>query len=118
MKISNIQGVDPPKKLEKRAVDEVRQKSKKVDSSSKDVSQSSKVNRSDQVEISPEAKELQKTRDDIVLSRELLAKLPSSRAHVVYEAIAKIKAGLYSSEEIVEEAATKLMQSGELDDII
>ena len=119
MKIGNVYGVDPPKKLDKRSVEEIRQKkAEKTDvkpSALKPVSGSDQI---DQVEISREAQELQRTSDDLGFSKELLAKLPSTRAHVVYEAIAKIKAGLYSSEEIVEEAASKLIQSGEFDDLI
>ena len=116
MKIGNVYGVDPPKKLEKRSVEEIRHK--KADKSDASPAALKSAGGSDQVEISHEAKELQRTSDEVGFSKELLAKLPSSRAHVVYEAIAKIKAGLYSSEEIAEEAATKLIQSGELDDLL
>ena len=121
MKIGNVYSVDPPKKLEKRSVEEIRQKKAEgsdanaAPATSKPVSGSDLI---DQVEISREAKQLQRTSDEVGLSKELLSKLPSTRAHVVYEAIAKIKAGLYSSEEIAEEAATKLIQSGELGELI
>lgn len=119
MKINNIYGVDPPSRLNKQSVDGVRDK-KTVEK--RDDSQSSKVNtssaRTDQVEISHEAQALRKSDNEIGLSKELLNKLPNARAHVVYEAIAKIKAGLYSNDEIVESAAGKLLQSGELKDIV
>lgn len=112
MKISSLYGADPPKKLREQSVEEVRQK--KIHK--KESSEASKVN-SDQVQISKEAKELQSSSDEIGKSKELLAKLPSSRAHVIYEALAKMKAGLYASDEIVQEAATKLIESGELDNL-
>ena len=50
--------------------------------------------------------------------KELLNRLPSARAHIVYEALAKVKAGFYSSDEIVAQAAQKLIDGGELDDLI
>jgi len=112
MKISNLYGADPPKKVQKQSVEEARQK--KIQK--KESSESSKVN-SDRVHISEEAKELQRSNDEIGKSKELLAKLPSSRAHVIYEALAKIKAGLYASDKIVQEAASKLVDSGELDNL-
>ena len=114
MKINSLYNVGPAKKLEKQSVDEVRQK--KIEK--KESGQVSKSAKGDQVEISPEAQQLQKLEDEIGFSKELLAKLPSSRAHVIYEAIAKIKAGLYSSEKIAEEAAAKLIDSGELNDLL
>ncbi len=112
MKISNLSGAAPPKKLQKQSVEEPRQK--KIQK--KESSEASKVN-SDQVYISEEAKDLQKSSDEIGRSKELLSKLPSSRAHVIYEALAKIKAGRYGSDEIVQEAATKLIESGDLDNL-
>ena len=113
MKINNLYGAGPPKKLEKQSVEEVRQK--KIQK--KETSETSKSAKSDLVQISAEAKELQKADDELVLSKELLGKLPSARAHVIYEALAKIKAGFYASDEIVEEAAAKLISGGDLDDI-
>ncbi len=110
MKINNLYGADPPKKVQKQSVEETRQKKIQKKESSK----ASKVN-SDQVHISEEAKKLQRSNDEIGKSKELLAKLPSSRAHIIYEALAKMKAGLYASDEIVQEAANKLINSGELD---
>ena len=110
MKINNLYGADPPKKVQKQSVEETRQK--KIQK--KESSEASKVNR-DQVHISEEAKKLQRSNDEIGKSKELLAKLPSSRAHVIYEALAKMKAGVYASDEIVQEAATKLIKGGELD---
>ena len=112
MKINNLYGADPPKKLQKQSVEETRQK--KIQK--KESSEASKVIR-DQVHISEEAKELQRSTDEIGKSKELLAKLPSSRAHIIYEALAKMKAGLYASDEIVQEAASKLINSGELDNL-
>lgn len=112
MKINNLYGAAPPKKLQKQSVEEARQK--KIQK--KESSEASKVDK-DQVFISEEAKELQKSDDEIGKSRELLAKLPSSRAHVIYEALAKMRAGLYESDEILQEAATKLIKSGELDNL-
>ncbi len=109
MKINNLYGADPPKKVQKQSVEETRQK--KIQK--KESSEASKVNR-DQVHISEEAKKLQRSNDEIGKSKELLAKLPSSRAHIIYEALAKMKAGLYASDEIVQEAASKLLDSGEL----
>ena len=112
MKISNLPGAAPPKKLQKQSVEEPRQK--KIQK--KESSEASKSN-SDQVYISEEAKDLQKSNDEIGRSKELLSKLPSSRAHVIYEALAKIKAGRYASDEIVQEAASKLIESGDLDNL-
>jgi len=112
MKINNLYGAAPPKKLQKQSVEEARQK--KIQK--KESSEASKVDK-DQVFISEEAKELQKSDDEIGKSKELLAKLPSSRAHVIYEALAKMRAGLYESDEILQEAATKLIKSGELDNL-
>ncbi len=112
MKINNLYGADPPKKVQKQSVEETRQK--KIQK--KESSEASKVNR-DQVHISEEAKKLQRSNDEIGKSKELLAKLPSSRAHIIYEALAKMKAGLYASDEIVQEAASKLLDSGELDNL-
>jgi len=112
VKINNLYGADPPKKVQKQSVEETRQK--KIQK--KESSEASKVN-SDQVHISEEAKKLQRSNDEIGKSKELLAKLPSSRAHIIYEALAKMKAGLYASDEIVQEAASKLLDSGELDNL-
>ncbi len=112
MKVSNLNGAAPPNKLQKQSAEEVRQK--KIQK--RESSESSKVN-SDQVHISEEAKELQRSIDEVGKSKELLAKLPSSRAHIIYEALAKMKAGLYASDEIVQEAANKSMNSGEIDNL-
>lgn len=114
MKIQELYGVNPPRKPDKQSVEEVRDK--KVQK--KESQQVSNSHKSDQVEISQEAQELQKSNDEVGVSKELLAKLPSARAHVIYEALAKIKAGLYSSDEIVAEAAAKLLKSDELNDLI
>lgn len=119
MKINNIYGVDPPNRLNKQSVDGVRDKKKaekKDDSGASRVSSSSA--KTDQVQISHEGQALQRSDNEIGLSKELLNKLPNARAHVVYDAIAKIKAGLYSNDEIVESAAQKMLQSGELNDVV
>jgi len=120
MKIMNLYGVDPPKKLVNNKVEEVRQKKiEKKDSNTKDISAvSNDVANNDQVEISKEAKELQSKHDEVAVSKQLLSKLPSTRAHIIYEALAKIRAGMFSSDKIAEEAATKLLDSGELNNII
>jgi len=70
--------------------------------------------KSDQVEISPEAQKLNQSYDEIGLARELLSKLPQARLDLIQEAQAKIKTGSYSSEKMVESAAKKLLESGEL----
>ena len=85
----------------------------------KNVSSSIDKTRSrDRVEISTEARRLQGSSDESKIAKKLLASLPNVRANVVYEALAKLKAGLYSSDKIVSEAADKLLESGDLDDLI
>lgn len=120
MKVQNLNSVNPPKRSDKQSsVEDIRHERKlKSKNSDASTNQASAMVKSDQVEISPEAIERQKSKDELGVSRELLSQLPSSRAHVIYEALAKIKAGLYSSDEIVKEAASRLVSSGELDDII
>ncbi|MFQ5751219.1 MAG: hypothetical protein ACE5HI_04415 [bacterium] len=114
MNIKHLTGLGPPKKIEKQSAEEVR--SKKVQKEK--ATNSSHVNNSDLVQISDTGKELQQSNDEMVVAKELLSRLPTVRAHIIYEALAKIKAGLYSSEEIVEQAAEKLLESGEFDDLI
>jgi|GEM_PF-1865567 len=111
MKIQDLYGVNPLKRTEKQSVEDVRDRKLQKRKGSE---QASSLKKSDQVEISKEAQALQRSQDEVGVSKELLAKLPSTRAHVIYEALAKVKAGLYSSEEIVHEAAAKLLDSGEL----
>lgn len=114
MKIKGLQSLGPPKKLEKSVSQEVRDK--KI--AKKESSEVSSFASGDQVEISQQAKDLQKAgSDENVLTRKLLSKLPSARAHVVYEAMAKVKAGYYASDEIVDSAARKLLESGELNNL-
>ena len=116
MNIKNLHGMGPPKKIEKQSVQEVRQnKSLQKENSAVAAATASKT---DQVEISELARELQHSQDEHGKAKELLNKLPSARAHVVYEALAKVKAGFYASDEIVEQAAKKLIDGGELDDLI
>ena len=113
MNVQDLYGINPPRKPGKQSVGGV--KHRKVDK--KETSKVPSARKSDQVEISQEAQELQKSKNEVSVSKELLAKLPTARAHIIYEALAKIKAGLYSSDEIVEEAAAKLIKSGELNDL-
>ena len=115
MKIQDFYGINPPQKPDK-PVQPVR--NRKVESKDPEKVSAGNAAKSDQVQISPEAQELQKSNDEFGVSKELLAKLPSSRAHVVYEALAKIKAGFYSSDEVAEQAAEKLLGSGELKDLV
>ncbi len=116
MKIQDLYGgVNPLKRTEKQSLED--SGNRKIQKK-KEPEQAASLRKSDQVEISKEAQELQKSQDEVGVSKELLAKLPSTRAHVIYEALAKIKAGLYSSDEIVEEAAAKLLSSGELNDLL
>lgn len=112
MKIQDLYGVNPPRKPDK-PVDNTRDR--KVD---KEEPQKGSAIKSDQVQISQEAQKLQNSNDEFSVSRELLNKLPAARAQLIYEALAKIKAGRYASDEIVEEAAQKLLDSGELNDIL
>ncbi len=116
MNIKNLYGIGPPKKFEKQSVQEVRQNKRPQKENSTEAAASAP--KTDQVEISELARELQHTQDEHAKAKELLNRLPSSRAHVVYEALAKVKAGFYSSDEIVEQAAQKLIEGGELDDLI
>ncbi|MCG8608644.1 hypothetical protein MJD09_27115 [bacterium] len=116
MNIKNIYGMGPPKKIERQSV-EAPHGNKKIEKEQAADASVTAVN-SDQVHISDEAKELHKNSDKQSVAKELLTRLPSTRAHVVYEALAKIKAGFYSSEEIVEKAAQRLIEGGELDDLI
>lgn len=118
MKIQDLYGVNPPRKPEKQSSVEAARERKTEKKESKSVTSSSSVVRSDQVEISQEAQELHKSDDEQGVARDLLSKLPQARNEVIYEALAKIKAGLYASEEIVGEAASKLLLSGELSDIV
>ncbi len=73
---------------------------------------------SDLVEISDQARELQKNDNDLEVARKLLSNLPSYRAYIVYQALAKLRAGIYSEEQIVEEVAERMLESGDLDDIV
>jgi len=120
MKVHDLNSVNPPKRPDKQSsVEDIRERRlKKKESEGTNTNQTPSIGKSDQVEISPEAIERQKSNDEFGVSKELLSQLPSSRAHVIYEALAKIKAGLYASDEVVEEAAHRLLGSGELDDII
>ena len=116
MNIKNLHGMGPPKKIEKQSVQEVRQ-NRGLQKENSTVAAAT-APKTDQVEISDLARELQNSQDEQGKAIELLNRLPSARAHVVYEALAKVKAGFYSSDEIVEQAARKLLEGGELDDLI
>lgn len=122
MEIKNLDGLDLPKKIEKSAPEKANPKkaSQKVkDASSPEKSSAPNITEeSVKIEISEEAKKLQSNDNEIEVARELLAKLPTVRAHVIYEALAKLKAGVYSSEQIIAEAAARLQDSGELNDLI
>jgi hypothetical protein len=121
MNIHDLKPVAPPKTVAKPSTEELRhkkiqgQESAKIDSVGPN---SSEPIPNDMVEISEEAQQLNKSQDELGVYKELLAKLPSTRAHVIYEALAKIRSGLYSKDEIVEEAAKKLLDSPELNDLI
>ena len=71
----------------------------------------------DRVEISAEARKLQSSSDESKIAKKLLANLPNVRADVVYEALTKLKSGFYS-DKIVSATADKLLENGELDDIM
>jgi len=115
MKIHELYGLNPPRKPEKQSSAESLRRRQAEKANGKPVSGLAK---SDQVEISPEAQKLQKSADEMSRARDLLSKAPQARSEVIYEALAKLKAGLYSSDEIVRGAAGKLLQSGELGDIV
>lgn len=104
----------PLKKIERPPAEEVR---KKKPEKQKDSSQTQSIKQSDEIQISKEARELQEIDDEVAVSRHLLSKLPNVRAHIIYEALAKIKAGMYSTDEVIERASAKLLESGELDDL-
>lgn len=121
MNIHDLKPVDPPKTVAKPSSEEIRQKKiqgkeserlNSVDSSAEGLAAN------DLVEISEQAQQFQQSQDELGVYKELLAKLPTTRAHVIYEALAKIKAGLYSQDEIVEEAAKKLLESNEFKDLL
>ncbi len=114
MEIKDLNSLGLPKKIEKNPSDQIQPKK----TEKKNSEQVTTVRQGDQVEISEKAKELQKAEDEVKMARELLAKLPSVRAHVIYEALAKLKAGLYSSDQIIAEVAAKLIKNGELDDLL
>ncbi len=114
MNIKNLIGFGPTAKIEQQSNEEVRITKAQKDKSS----EAANTKKGDLVQISEEAKELQNSNNEILFAKELLSKLPSVRAHVIYEALAKIKAGFYTSEEVIEEAATKLLDSSEFKDLI
>jgi hypothetical protein len=116
MNIKNISGMGPPKNIEKQSIEDSRPGQKVEKERAGDSSDASV--KSDQVQISAEAKKLHKSSDELGLAKESLNRLPAIRAHVVFEALAKIKAGFYSSDEMVEKAAQKLVDSGELNDLL
>jgi hypothetical protein len=86
--------------------------------SQKNGSRQKKQSVRDRIEIFGKAGAVQRPDDEIRVMSGLLNELPSTRTHFIYEALAKLKAGHYASEKIVDEAADKLMRSGELNDLI
>ena len=113
MQIKNLIASDLPKKIDRGATERIQPRYIERDTSGHVANKPAQ----DRVEISEEARALQRSEDELKGSKELLDKLPSTRAHVIYGALAKLKAGHYSSEKIVSEAAAKLIEGGELNDI-
>ncbi|MCG8605229.1 hypothetical protein MJD09_09550 [bacterium] len=113
MDIKSLSSSDTPKKIDRSANERNQSRNIKKNSSAPVEHRLS----SDHMQISQEARALQRREDELKVSKEL-NHLPSTRANVIYEALAKLKAGHYSSEKIVSEASAKLIASGELDDIL
>ncbi len=112
MEIKDINGFGlQGKKVEKPATEPIRIPKK---SEGKDQPRIEKTEEQDSIELSPEAQELKQSEDELKVARELLSKLPNFRAHVIYEALAKLKAGVYSDEQIMAEVAARLLDSEEL----
>jgi len=115
MDIKDLNSLGVPRKIERKQTDDIQSRKAKQNTAAEKAKNIEKI---DSVEISEKAKQLQKTEEDLKGAKELLAKLPSDRAQVIYTALAKLKAGLYSEDEIIEEAASKLIDSGELNDLL
>jgi len=88
MKVQDLNGVNPLRRPDKQSsIEDLRdRKLRKKESDS----QVPTIEKKDQVEISQEGQELQKSTDEIGVSKELLSKLPSTRAHIIYEALATL----------------------------
>ena len=114
METKDLVGLGALKQIDKARTEKIQPRNVKKSVSSHNETIAS----GDRVEISGEGRKLQGSSDELKVTKKLLGNLPNVRAHVVYEALAKLKAGLYSNEEIVSAAAEKLLESGELDDII
>lgn len=114
MEIKDLNGLGLPKRIERNPSDKVQPK--KAERKESDTLSSSKEG--DQVEISDKAREVQKSDNELQMAKELLSELPSERAHVVYEALAKLKAGVYSDDQIIAEATSRLLDSDELRDLL
>ncbi|MFB3100803.1 MAG: hypothetical protein ACE1ZM_05100 [Gammaproteobacteria bacterium] len=104
MQIKNLIASDLPKKIDGSATERIQPRDIKKDTSAHVENRPAH----DHVEISEAARALKRSEDELKVSKELLDNLPSARAHVIYEALAKLKAGHYSSEKIISEAAAKL----------
>ena len=113
MQIKNLIASDLPKKIDRSATERIQPRDIKRDTPAHVENRPAH----DHVEISEEARALQRSEDELKVSKELLDNLPNARAHVIFEALAKLKAGHYASEKIISEAAAKLIESGELNDI-
>ena len=100
MEIKHLTSLGFPKKSDKSHPEKIQLKNEtKKDS----------VHQGDQAEISKEATELQNSADEVKLAKELLKNLPKVRAYVIYEALAKLRAGIYSSDKIISDATSKLL---------
>ncbi|MFQ5638775.1 MAG: hypothetical protein ACE5IR_12355 [bacterium] len=117
MEIKDLNSLSLPRKIEKSPSEELR--TKKIEK--KETSKPDSIHpteKKDQIEISEEARKLQRSETEIEGAKELLANLPSFRAHVIYEALAKLRAGLYSDEQILSEVAARLVEGDELKDLM
>lgn len=115
MDIKDLNNLGLPRKIERKQTEDLQPRKAKQKA---EPEKAKSIEKSDSVEISEEAKKLQESDNDLKGARELLAKLPNERAQVIYNALAKLKAGLYSREQIIEEAASRLVDSGALDDLL
>jgi len=105
MEIKDLNSFRFPKKLDKSHPEKIQLK----DENKKHPAHIKNINLGDQVEISQEARGFQNSVDEIKLAKELLKNLPTVRAYIIYEALAKLKAGIYSSDKIISEATSKLL---------
>jgi len=115
MDIKDLSSLGLPRKIERKQAEDLQPRKTKQKA---EPEKTKSIEKSDSVEISEEAKKLQKSDKDLQGAKELLAKLPNERAQIIYNALAKLKAGLYSEEHIIEEAASRLVDSGALHDLL